>query len=311
MQDRIKTLFALKKLPIKWDRFLWNSPVFLFANENIAEYLEDFSETDMTRTLAVAGSGDHAFEAVLKGAKNVDLFDVNYLQKHVVELKKDMIKYLPYENFMEFFFEPNSFFNPKIIQPIEKQFSGGLKVFLKHFYDYRNKHMFRYMGPTHERYRTNQISYIEQKSEYERLKEIMPQDFKFINCDLVNLSAKLTDRYDFMMLSNILGYMYPEIRGVGDKFVAFYEQVLYPLTTKHLKDGGHVCFHYNWNASFSEWSEFLYYFQQALMQPQERNGQYIHKMFAEPVHTAMKDTGWWEDDKLDVALMMAQIKRQR
>ena len=45
MQDKIKTLFALKKLPIKWDRFLWNSPVFLFANENIAEYIDALAAT--------------------------------------------------------------------------------------------------------------------------------------------------------------------------------------------------------------------------------------------------------------------------
>ena len=97
--DIIKTHFALNKKRVKGQPFNWAGPVFLFTNENIADYLKKLGNVSGKDVLTVAASGDHAFESFLCGAKNVDTFDINYLQKHVMELKTKMIQKLEYPEF--------------------------------------------------------------------------------------------------------------------------------------------------------------------------------------------------------------------
>ena len=98
MFDVIKTAYALKNGVNKRSVYNWHAPVFLFTNENISGYLDKMDDLSGKSVLSVAGSGDHAFECLLRDAKSVDTFDVNYLQKHVIELKSKMIKHLPYKS---------------------------------------------------------------------------------------------------------------------------------------------------------------------------------------------------------------------
>ena len=91
MFDVIKTAYALKNGVNKRSVYNWHAPVFLFTDENISGYLDKTDDLSGKSVLSVAGSGDHAFECLLRDAKSVDTFDVNYLQKHVIELKSKMI----------------------------------------------------------------------------------------------------------------------------------------------------------------------------------------------------------------------------
>ena len=53
--------------------------------------------------LTILGSGDQYFTAILNGAKNVELIDINIISWYYFVLKFTSIKYLSYEEFIKFF----------------------------------------------------------------------------------------------------------------------------------------------------------------------------------------------------------------
>ena len=187
MLDTLKTAYALKDGISQQNIYNWHAPVFLFTNENIAGYLKGINSLAGKKVLSVAGSGDHAFECLLNGASSVDTFDINYLQKHVLELKAKMIKHLPYYDFMRFFFDKNNFFNRNIIKPIWHTFSPGLRVFLNKYYKTQNADMFRYRESQSSFYTTDKISYINDELAYQHLSQIMPEKISFKQTDLLNI----------------------------------------------------------------------------------------------------------------------------
>lgn len=250
MFDTIKTAYALKNGVNKRSVYNWHAPVFLFTNENIAGYLEQLGDMSGKDVLAVAGSGDHAFESLLHGANHVDTFDVNYLQKHVMELKSKMIKYLPYNEFMRFFFNKKYFFNCDIIRPIWNTFSPALRIFLKTYYKTKNEYMFRYRDAQSPFYTIDKISYIADEKAYEHLGKIMPDKIKFEHTDLLNIANKLDNIYDIILLSNISEYMYEEIQDLGTKNLFLCNNIISHIADKYLTDdGGHICFGYAWHAN--------------------------------------------------------------
>ena len=78
------------------------SRLYLFTTENIKGYLKHFDVTNKN-VLAPTSSGDHAFESILKGAKSVDMFDINKYSKYMVKLKIAAIKALERGEFLEYF----------------------------------------------------------------------------------------------------------------------------------------------------------------------------------------------------------------
>lgn len=256
--EKLKTYFALKDGPNNSCFYSWNAPVFLFANENISGYLGQIKPIDGKRVLTVAAGGDHAFEALLAGAKGVDMFDINYLQKHVVELKSKIIKHLSYTDFMRFFFDKKNFFNHEIIRPIWKTFSGGLRTFLLMYYRSQDNRLFRYSSAQHNDYDISQISYIASESEYKKLGQIMPDNLRFVQGDITEITTLFQEKYDLVMLSNIFEYMYPGANDASMKLSKFYNNILCPIADNNLTtDGGQICFHYAWAVNLPQWTEFI------------------------------------------------------
>lgn len=81
------------------DKFNKMDTCYLFTNENMNGYMENLENKEI---LAVAGSGDFYFNALLYGATSIDLFDVNYLSKFPISLKKNCIEQFDYEMFLQF-----------------------------------------------------------------------------------------------------------------------------------------------------------------------------------------------------------------
>lgn len=54
---------------------------YLWTNENM--YLYDNEDLKDKKVLTVTSSGDHALNAILNGAKNIDSFDINLYSKYV------------------------------------------------------------------------------------------------------------------------------------------------------------------------------------------------------------------------------------
>lgn len=258
MFDVIKTAYALKNGVNKRSVYNWHAPVFLFTNENISGYLDKMDDLSGKSVLSVAGSGDHAFECLLRDAKSVDTFDVNYLQKHVIELKSKMIKHLPYKSFMRFFFDERYFFDREIIKPIWHTFSPALKIFLNKYYKTQNRSLFRYRTAQSMFYDVDKISYINDASAYSCLGHKMPSKINFTHADLMNVSAKFNGTYDTILLSNISEYMYDEIPDTAGKIMAFYNNVLTPIADKNLnQDGGQICFNYAWCANSDDYAKMI------------------------------------------------------
>lgn len=249
LQDKIKTFIALKlqrkrNFLKKSNQYRWNSPVYLFTNENIHDYLIQLDNLKNKKVLCVAGGGDHVFESILAGSKYIDCFDINYLQKHIIELKSKMIIALPYNEFMAFFFDKKEFMNKKIIAPIFHTFSSGLQQFLNMYYKSNNLDYFEYRGPTIPRYDIKKISYIRNVRQYNKLKKLLPTtQINFINSNCKNIINKTNQTYDVVLLSNIFNTRFTR-NNIKYKLSDFYNKFVQPIFIQCLNPNGKICFAY-------------------------------------------------------------------
>lgn len=249
LQDKIKTFIALKlqrkrNFLKKSNQYRWNSPVYLFTNENIHDYLIQLDNLKNKKVLCVAGSGDHVFESILAGSKYIDCFDINYLQKHIIELKTKMIIALPYNEFMTFFFDKKEFMNKDIIMPIFHTFSSGLQQFLNMYYKNNNLNYFEYRGSTIPRYDIQKISYIRDEQQYNKLKKLLPTtQIYFIHSGCKNIINKTKQTYDVVLLSNIFDTRFTR-NNIQKKLSDFYNKFVQPIFIRCLKNNGKICFAY-------------------------------------------------------------------
>lgn len=260
MFDVIRTAYALKDEVYTGGLFSWRSPVYLFTNENVSGYLESLGGLQNKKVLTVAGSGDHAFEVLLAGATHVDTFDINYLQKHVLELKSKMIKYLSYGDFMKFFFDKNHFFDKNIIKPIWKTFSSELRVFLLMYYYHlrQGRRIFRYNGAQHDEYIPDMNSYVSDELAFKELKQIMPDKISFKEANALDIANKFDTTYDVILMSNIFEYLYTDITDITSRLKVFHMYILSTIAGNILsRDDGKICFHYSWNTNAQLWNQGL------------------------------------------------------
>lgn len=75
--------------------------IFPFTTENIVGYIDCFDLEDKT-LLTVGSSGDQVINAVLKGAREVTLLDINPCAKYYYYLKEAGILELTYQNLINF-----------------------------------------------------------------------------------------------------------------------------------------------------------------------------------------------------------------
>ena len=83
-------------------------PLYMFTTENIkgvTESLDVYGRDVFT----VCASSDHEFNFLLKGARNVETFDVNYLTDFYYWFKEAAVLTLEYEEFIDFFFPKFNF----------------------------------------------------------------------------------------------------------------------------------------------------------------------------------------------------------
>ena len=309
MFDSIKTAYALKNGVSKRSVYNWRAPVFLFTNENISGYLKQMGDMSDKKILTVAGSGDHVFESILAGAEHVDTFDVNYLQKHIVELKSKMIKYLPYSDFMRFFFDKNHFFDKNIIKPIWNKLSLALRVFLNYYYANKNISLFRYRNSQHNMYSVDKISYIKDEQAYAHLGKIMPEKISFKQADVSEISNRFDSVYDIILLSNIFGYLYEDIEDMAAKVLLFRDGVLSPIADKNLNpNGGKICFNYTWQANPDQFQKMAIVIQHYLKYSIDNFDSHNHHIDFLSVPSAMRDD-LLPISNPDVVLTMTQKAR--
>ena len=192
--------------------FFWLYP---FTNENISGYYSniDFKDKDV---LTVTSSGDHALNAFLMGARNIDTFDINPLAKYYSELKIASIKSLSLEEFFLFLYNKRLlgtskyFLKKSLYNKVRENLDSNYLDFWDYVFNkYSNKDIIKSKLFTKDflylKELTKSNMYLN-KDTYYKLRDILfKKSINYIDCDIKKLS-KLNKKYDVIILSNIPDY---------------------------------------------------------------------------------------------------------
>lgn len=181
--------------------------VYGFSNENLCVFpkIYDFKNANV---LSVLGSGDQYFTAMLNGAKNVDVFDVNSLTWYHFVLKFIGISVLSYEEFMQMFLI-DGLDNLSIYEKLKPY----LPFDVANFFDYlifidRQFSSIKLVNIIFSAAKNKNIPYFGKKAYY-KLQRILRDSHlpQFINCNLLNLPDFIDKKYDVSLFSNIYHYL--------------------------------------------------------------------------------------------------------
>lgn len=262
--EEIKALvniFAHRKNGRNFSKFC---PVYIFTTENIAGYLNTIDVKDKD-VLVPCASGDHILEAISKGAKRVDVFDINVYAYHMARLKIAAVEALSKDEFLSFFVRKidDETINEKIFdrQIYESKIRKFLPTYSRNFWDvaynsWKNNHAkinkgknLLHSGLFIHNFATQDgmiklLDYLKDDN-YEKLKTklsiMREENIEFFNCDIVDIEDKLDKSYDIIMLSNIQDYA-DEIYSVSDKIAGLkrYRDFIKNTLFKFLNKGGCV-----------------------------------------------------------------------
>lgn len=230
--------------------------VYMFTTENIRGILRsvDVRGKDI---LTVSASGDHIFNMLLAGAKNVESYDVNYFAKYLFYFKEAAVKTLEYKEFLDFFFPKMLPFGCKLfdydtfLRVLVNIRDVDAKEFWKRIFAYVNfDGAFLYSSALFFPNLYSKSTYIacndylRNESNYKALQvRLANYDYKF---SLVNIFGDFEEliekKYDFIYLSNILD----RIRGENEVDCANKVEEVVDRLKMYLKDDGTlgVCYLY-------------------------------------------------------------------
>ena len=181
--------------------------VYGFTNENIDAFPE-FFYFDNASVLTVLGSGDQYFSSLLNGAKNVDVFDINYLAWYHFILKYTAIKVLSYEEFMQMFVSDN-LDNLSIYAKLRKYLPDEVKYFFDKLISLgRTFSSIKIKNIIFDNAKMNNIPYFNENTYYKLQSILQSSNFPaFYNCNLLDILKFTKKSYDVVLLSNIYHYL--------------------------------------------------------------------------------------------------------
>lgn len=220
-QDAYKT--ACETRCFQDANFSKHAPVYISATSNVKGLLALYK--NYKRVLTVGGTGALGLEAAINGAKKIDMFDINELQKIFYELFETAITYLEYEEFIQYFSLeklPKWFRKKDIDNLISTEMYEKLKEFLP------SEARF-VLDPLYESFYSSDlvlsgfvnfkhiidIDHLKKivsfynKEEYNKLQSILRNKECEINYHCVGLTdipAYFKEEYDLVLLDNILQY---------------------------------------------------------------------------------------------------------
>lgn len=180
--------------------------VYAWTNEKMSLY----PETNLIgkKVLTITSSGDHALDAILKGATDIDCIDINIFCKYYSALKIAMIKKYDYNEFFDnmLLFLTGEITKEKFkilndisiyLTPLEIEFWDTYIKLNKGF----SSNKFFSLG-----FLNGKNSSYHLKDKYIELKDkIEGAHIKYYDGDLVNVNCILNDnKYDYIYLSNII-----------------------------------------------------------------------------------------------------------
>lgn len=181
--------------------------VYGFTNENINVFPEFFN-FDNANVLTVLGSGDQYFGALLNGARDVEVFDINYLAWYHFLLKYTAIKILSYEEFMQMFVIDN-LDNLIIYAKLREYLPDEVKYFFDKLIGLgRSFSSIKIKNTIFDNTKTNNVPYFNQETYYQ-LQSILQNSRmpEFYNCNLLDISKYTKKAYDVSLFSNVYHYL--------------------------------------------------------------------------------------------------------
>ncbi len=219
---RYKSADGMYKLIM--DGFCKFSPAYTISNECLSEAMEILKPQGKS-VLTVAGSGDQAFFYKIYGALHVDTFDISYCAKVMMDVKTAAVQNLrcgEYKKFLDSI-ESAAVNIPDVpeYKKISSDLSGDVKDFMNDMRGvaYRLNSSYNFNVMTARQYR--------------KLRNSIKAPFNFIWSDIMELSGRLTRKYDQVYLSNIFQYNYHK----KDENVKLIQDLLMSLN-----DGGEIMF---------------------------------------------------------------------
>ena len=198
--------------------------VYLTTNENIKDYLNivDFNNKDSA--LTVLASGDHLYNLISKGVKNIDTFDSNLLTEYLaLGLKYAMLKKYSYKEYLSTYSklinintgleEITSIIND-LIKYMDDKYKNYWQKVINYNYCLQKQNnidiniiflLFINFEPVN--FIKNGNNFLNSEEEYNKLKNIVDKaNITFRNVNAIKLSKVYHNKYDFILLSNILDY---------------------------------------------------------------------------------------------------------
>ena len=181
--------------------FYHSDRVYYNSNEELDAIFSSF-DFNRKKILSVLGSGDQAFHLINRGAKQVDLFDINKAAKYYFYLRVWMIKYL---NMYYYMYEIDSDFIGYVLKHVKPSNPEEEKAYLfwnSIIKDEKLDHMiYTFFIRDSKSMRRNIIK------DTDKLKSLLwKKSFSFSNIDISD-NIDVSKQYDYIILSNIAEWM--------------------------------------------------------------------------------------------------------
>ena len=238
LQDDIK---AAKEIMKNGKNYILNKgfeehdQIYPYNNEYIKLYYDYFDYSK--GILSVASSGDHMLHAILEGANDILLFDINKLTSYYCALKLAGVKALSHNEFFDFFGRKDNaapnFYKKELYEKVREYLNEDDKCFWDSLYTSGLSNNISSINLCNLVSSPNHNAFYD-KELYTKLKE-NAKDIErpeFIHCDVLELPMHLENKmFSTMFLSNIYGYM------KGKKCKQFQELIYTDLDEHLTKDG--------------------------------------------------------------------------
>lgn len=185
--------------------------LYSFSNEDLTSFFKNMDVSGKS-VLTVGSSGDQVLSAIMSGASRITLVDANPMSLPYTELKLAAAKILSFEEFKKYFTREHIFdhkYYAKVshdLSPRSREFWDEIMLNTSDYQDAFFKNIFQQQlfmesGRDH-------MSYFKSEQNFLKLKENIPNcDVDFICAEFNQFPSKITDKYDLIMLSNLVTYL--------------------------------------------------------------------------------------------------------
>lgn len=251
--------------------------VYLCTNELVHNYLIQNEFKSNEKALSVLSSGDHAFNLVANGLRDIDTFDINYLTEYyALGFKRALIircSYIEYIGVMQKIL--NDFTPAEEIQEIikdtipyiDEEYRKYWKEILEHYhklekqfdyfekkYGYRNN-VFQMFGISTRDTFLNLNSYTFSESAFNKFKNnLMKSNITFRHADAYTIQEVFPHKsYNYILLSNIIGYLRDNSSKISKEPIKRYVESIKQL----IDENGIIYLYYSFLHSSNDFDHIL------------------------------------------------------